>query len=91
MNNETIDKIKKSGWRDVEIFSWKTIALYVQLIDLKDHLEVCLPSCWSFKAAGQPKFKVVFHENDSNSIISIFRPKHTKPNAKNKNYMYFML
>ena len=42
-NNETIDKIKKSGWRDVEIFSWKTIALYVQLIDLKDHLEVCLP------------------------------------------------
>ena len=27
----------------LEIFSWKTIALYVQLIDLKDHLEVCLP------------------------------------------------
>ena len=49
------------GGLDVEIFSWKTITLYVQIIELKDRLEVCLFS--SLKAIGQPKFKVVFHEN----------------------------
>ena len=49
---------------NIKIFSWKTIALYVQLIDLKDHLEV-----WSFKAVGQPKIKVVFHENDSTNPV----------------------
>ena len=45
----------------VEIFSWKTIALYIQLIDLKDHLEVCLPCS---RLLYSSKFKVVFHEND---------------------------
>ena len=27
----------------LKVFSWKTIALYVLLIELKEHLEVCLP------------------------------------------------
>ena len=33
-------------------------------LELIDHLEVCLPSIWPFKAVGNAKFNVVFHEND---------------------------
>ena len=33
--------------------------------EVNNHLEVSLPSIWTFKAVGYTKFIVVFHENDS--------------------------
>ena len=43
--------------------------LYVQLMDLKVYLEICIPVVdfyWTFKVVGQSKLKVVVHENDTN-------------------------
>ena len=41
-----------------------------QLVQLDDHLEVCLPSIWTFKSVGHTKFDMFFHENENDSIQS---------------------
>ena len=43
INEETVSHKEISLWCLKVYVSWKTVALFDQLIELKDHLDVCLP------------------------------------------------